>query len=111
MRYGFYLPTRGRTATETLSTLVGRAEALGFHSVVIADHVVFPAAIASRYPYTGAAERRPFSGSPAQILDDIDEYARLGVRELIVDFRSEDLDESLDRMERFAALGKPSATD
>jgi probable F420-dependent oxidoreductase len=31
---------------------VTRGEALGFHSVVIADHVVFPARIASRYPYT-----------------------------------------------------------
>ena len=53
MRYGFYLPTRGRTATpEALQTLVQRGEALGFHSVVIADHVVFPVRIASKYPYT-----------------------------------------------------------
>jgi probable F420-dependent oxidoreductase len=53
MRYGFYLPTRGACATaEALETLVQRAEALGFHSTMIADHVVFPAAIASRYPYT-----------------------------------------------------------
>ena len=53
MRYGFYLPTRGRTATpEALETLVRRGEALGFHSVMIADHIVFPVSIASRYPYT-----------------------------------------------------------
>jgi probable F420-dependent oxidoreductase len=53
MRYGFYLPTRGRAATpEALQTLVQRGEALGFHSVVIADHVVFPVRIASKYPYT-----------------------------------------------------------
>jgi probable F420-dependent oxidoreductase len=53
MRYGFYLPTRGRAATpEALQMLVTRAEALGFHSVVIADHVVFPVRIASKYPYT-----------------------------------------------------------
>ncbi|MCI0546171.1 MAG: TIGR03619 family F420-dependent LLM class oxidoreductase, partial [Candidatus Rokubacteria bacterium] len=53
MRYGFYLPTRGQTATpEALETLVQRGEALGFSSVMIADHVVFPATIASRYPYT-----------------------------------------------------------
>jgi alkanesulfonate monooxygenase SsuD/methylene tetrahydromethanopterin reductase-like flavin-dependent oxidoreductase (luciferase family) len=39
MRYGFYLPTRGQTASpEALETLVTRAEALGFSSVVIADH-------------------------------------------------------------------------
>jgi probable F420-dependent oxidoreductase len=47
--------------------------------------------------------RRPFSGSPAQVLDDIAAYAQLGVHELIFDFRSEDLKESLDRMDRFAA--------
>lgn len=53
MRYGFYLPTRGRTATpEALTALVQRAEALGFASVMIADHVIFPVVIGSRYPYT-----------------------------------------------------------
>src|SRR5262245_58451050 len=53
MRYGFYLPTRGATATaEALATLVQRGEALGFHTVVIADHLVFPVAIQSKYPYT-----------------------------------------------------------
>ena len=53
MRYGFYLPTRGRTATpDALETLVRRGEALGFHSVMIADHIVFPTEIKSRYPYT-----------------------------------------------------------
>jgi len=57
MRYGFYLPTRGACATpEALETIVQRGEALGFHSVMIADHVVFPAAIASRYPYTVSGE-------------------------------------------------------
>jgi probable F420-dependent oxidoreductase len=53
MRYGFYLPTRGQTASpEALETLVARAEALGFSSVVIADHIVFPVTIKSKYPYT-----------------------------------------------------------
>jgi probable F420-dependent oxidoreductase len=53
MRYGFYLPTRGRTATpEAITDLVRRGEALGFSSVMIADHVVFPVEIRSRYPYT-----------------------------------------------------------
>src|ERR1700682_926323 len=53
MRYGFYLPTRGQTAApESLETLVTRAEALGFSSVVIADHIVFPVTIKSKYPYT-----------------------------------------------------------
>ena len=53
MRYGFYLPTRGQTASpEALETLVARGEALGFSSVVIADHIVFPVTINSKYPYT-----------------------------------------------------------
>src|SRR6185436_5904820 len=53
MRFGFYLPTRGQTATpEALETLVTRGEALGFSSVVIADHIVFPVTIRSKYPYT-----------------------------------------------------------
>jgi probable F420-dependent oxidoreductase len=53
MRYGFYLPTRGQTASpEALETLVTRAEGLGFSSVVIADHIVFPVTFTSKYPYT-----------------------------------------------------------
>src|SRR5262245_9259032 len=53
MRYGFYLPTRGAAATpDALEALLAHAEALGFTSVMIADHVVFPTAIDSRYPYT-----------------------------------------------------------
>jgi probable F420-dependent oxidoreductase len=53
MRFGFYLPTRGETATpQALETLVTRGEALGFHSAVIADHVVFPTEVRSKYPYT-----------------------------------------------------------
>jgi probable F420-dependent oxidoreductase len=53
MRYGFYLPTRGTTATpEALEALVSRGEGFGFSSVMIADHVVFPTTIASKYPYT-----------------------------------------------------------
>jgi probable F420-dependent oxidoreductase len=53
MNFGFYLPTRGRTATPAaLETLLTRGEALGFHSVMIADHVVFPTEVRSKYPYT-----------------------------------------------------------
>ena len=53
MRYGFYLPTRGQTATpDALEILVQQGEVLGFDSVVIADHIVFPTVIDSKYPYT-----------------------------------------------------------
>jgi probable F420-dependent oxidoreductase len=53
MKFGFYLPTRGHTAMpEALETLVAHGEALGFHSVMVADHVVFPIEVHSKYPYT-----------------------------------------------------------
>ena len=53
MRFGFYLPTRGPTAEpHAIEAMVAHGEALGFSSVVVADHLVFPVAIHSKYPYT-----------------------------------------------------------
>ena len=53
MKFGFYVPTRGPTATPAaLECLVTRAEHFGFHCAVIADHIVFPVEIQSPYPYT-----------------------------------------------------------
>jgi len=53
VRFGFYLPTRGRTAeSHAIEAMVAHGEALGFSSVVVADHLVFPVTIHSRYPYT-----------------------------------------------------------
>ena len=54
--------------------------------------------------------RRAFSGTPGQMLDDIGLYERTGVSELIFDFRSEGLAETLERMEGFAAFVKPQRT-
>lgn len=57
MRYGFYLPTRGPQAVPgAIETMVARGEALGFHSVVIADHIVVPVEKRSKYPYTASGE-------------------------------------------------------
>ena len=57
MRYGFYLPTRGELATRDGIVAMARAgEAGGFHSAMIADHVVFPVSSRSRYPYTVSGE-------------------------------------------------------
>ena len=51
MRYGFYLPTRGPLAEPSaLAALAQRGEALGFHSAVVADHIVLPVTSASTYP-------------------------------------------------------------
>jgi probable F420-dependent oxidoreductase len=53
VRFGFYLPTRGRTAEPgAIEAMVAHGEALGFSSVVVADHLVFPVTIHSKYPYT-----------------------------------------------------------
>jgi alkanesulfonate monooxygenase SsuD/methylene tetrahydromethanopterin reductase-like flavin-dependent oxidoreductase (luciferase family) len=60
-------------------------------------------------PLDGTGERRPFSGSPGDIEDDIAAFAGLGVSEVIFDFRSERLAESLERMERFAPVIRSTA--
>jgi len=53
MRFGFYLPTRGPLATRRdLLQFLSTAEDVGFNSVMVADHIVVPAAIESAYPYT-----------------------------------------------------------
>ena len=54
------------------------------------------------------ARRRPFAGPADAVADDIAAFARLGVREIVFDFRSERLEESLDRMERFVPPDIPS---
>jgi probable F420-dependent oxidoreductase len=47
-------------------------------------------------------DRMPFSGSAAQIVDDVAAYRRLGVTHLNFDFRRPTLAETLERMEWFA---------
>ena len=53
MRYGFYLPTRGPLAEpDAIATIVRDGESMGYASIVIGDHIVFPVAVESTYPYT-----------------------------------------------------------
>ena len=49
-------------------------------------------------------ERQPFAGSQEQIIDDIATFARLGVKEFIFDFRGNELEESLEKMEQFSSI-------
>ncbi len=57
MRYGFYLPTRGDLANRgAIAALAKAGEAAGFHSAMVADHVVFPTKSRSVYPYTVSGE-------------------------------------------------------
>jgi len=53
MRYGFYLPTRGPLVNRAdITRFVRTGEKLGFHSVMVADHIVVPEQTDSVYPYT-----------------------------------------------------------
>src|SRR6201993_201130 len=73
MRYGFYLPTRGPTATrDGILALAREGERLGLHSAMIADHIVFPVESQSTYPYT-VDRRHPGGG------DALETFSILGV--------------------------------
>ncbi len=53
MRYGFYLPTRGPLGNpDDIAKITQAGEALGYATIVIGDHIVFPLKIDSRYPYS-----------------------------------------------------------
>src|ERR1051325_8317211 len=73
MRYGFYLPTRGPTATrDGILALAREGERLGLHSVMVADHIVFPVESRSTYPYT-------LNGKHPSIGDALDAFSILGL--------------------------------
>jgi probable F420-dependent oxidoreductase len=53
MEYGVHLPHLGRQSDrESLMEFARKADALGFHSGWVSDHIAWPAEIASRYPYS-----------------------------------------------------------
>lgn len=53
MRFGYYLPTRGPLGNpDDITAIVHRGEVLGYATIVIGDHIVFPIRVDSRYPYT-----------------------------------------------------------
>ncbi|MBV9824152.1 MAG: LLM class F420-dependent oxidoreductase [Alphaproteobacteria bacterium] len=73
MRYGFYLPTRGPTATrDGILSLAREGERLGLHSAMIADHIVFPVESQSPYPYT-------VDGKHPSVGDALETFSILGV--------------------------------
>jgi probable F420-dependent oxidoreductase len=47
-------------------------------------------------------QRRPLTGRPQQIADDIKRYADLGVRHMMVNLQGDTLAQTLERMQRFA---------
>ncbi len=53
MRYGFYLPTRGPLGNpDDIADIARAGEALGYATIVVGDHIVFPVTVDSAYPYT-----------------------------------------------------------
>ena len=84
MRYGFYLPTRGGLATRAAITAMARVgEASGFHSAMIADHIVFPVESRSRYPYSVSGQH-PSHGDALEQLSMVNFVAALTERLRIV---------------------------
>ena len=55
MEYGVVLPHVGPHArervVERIQTVARQAEALGYHSLWAADHIVLPTQLISKYPY------------------------------------------------------------
>jgi probable F420-dependent oxidoreductase len=65
MDWGIHLPHLGRQATRAgLIEFSQHAEALGFHSGWVSDHVAWPDTIASDYPYTDDGSFAPPSDMP-----------------------------------------------
>jgi probable F420-dependent oxidoreductase len=57
MHFGVHLPHLGRQAGgEVLRSFAREAENLGFDSAWVSDHIAWPAAVDSRYPYTEDGE-------------------------------------------------------
>ena len=55
-------------------------------------------------------QRRPLTGTPQQIADDIKGYQEVGVRHMMVNLQGETLEQTLERMQRFADRIMPLAT-
>jgi len=54
-------------------------------------------------------QRRPLTGTPQQIADDIKGYQEVGVRHMMVNLQGETLEQTLERMQRFADRIMPLA--
>jgi probable F420-dependent oxidoreductase len=52
-------------------------------------------------------KRRPLTGTPDEVADDIKAFADVGVRHFMFNFQSETLEATLARMERFATTVRP----
>ncbi|MGI8554694.1 MAG: LLM class F420-dependent oxidoreductase [Dehalococcoidia bacterium] len=96
MKIGLQPPNSGPSATPALMTeLAELGDALGYHSLQITDHVVIPAQINSRYPYSpsGVMAARPDDNyyEPLSLLAYLigrTRRIRLGTSVLILPYRN-----------------------
>ena len=79
MRFGVSLQNRGAGATpENLALVARRAEALGFDSAFVGDHVVIPESFISEYPYSATGE---FTGAASgEWLDQLTVLTYVGAK-------------------------------
>ncbi|MEK7215387.1 MAG: LLM class F420-dependent oxidoreductase [Chloroflexota bacterium] len=74
MHYGIPIPSRGSLATPAqIRAIASSAEAKGFDLITVADHIVIPHGIASKYPYSESGAFVNTAG------DWIDIFAMLGL--------------------------------
>jgi probable F420-dependent oxidoreductase len=80
---------------ETITTLATFAETAGFESIWLADHVVFPAKFASRYPFSASGEFPAPTSDPLLepiaamgVLAGATKRLRIGTAVLIIPYRN-----------------------
>lgn len=95
MRYGLHIPHFGRLATpEFMGSTARTAEALGFDSVWLSDHVFVPVEITSAYPYRsdgiiGLSPDQPFHDPFALVpwIAALTERVEIGIGAFVAPYR------------------------
>lgn len=96
------VPLDAETLKKKLDELRSLTDAAGRHFDEITISYKAPV-YDETLPVSSSEARRPFTGDADAILGDIETLSTLGVSELIFDFRTESLNESLERMDQFAS--------
>ena len=72
MKYGFTIPNRGPAAKpEHMAAMVKRGEDLGFHVVVMGDHIVIPGRVEATYPYSEDGKFPSQAGFAGECLEQL----------------------------------------
>ena len=105
VHFGFALSGRGPLARpDALVKLAEAAEALRYSSIFTFR---VPLDLASRRARPAAGNRTPFTGTSAEVIQDIRAYQALGVTHFVFDGVPQDLRGRLAMMERFAEDVRP----